>query len=77
MKIYTVSEAAKILRLGESSVYELVSQEKIGHFEVGPKGGGIRISQSDIDDYLASCRKEKKGGTPKKVSTPRLKHLKL
>ena len=77
MNLLTVPEVAAVLRLGESTVYELVSKGKIPRFEIGPKNGGIRIDQDDLNAYLASCRKEKKDETPQKVSRPRLKHIKV
>lgn len=77
MKLLTVSEVAEILRLGESTVYELVSKGKIAGFRIGPASGGIRIAQDDLDAYLTSSRIDHKGETPRKVSRPRLKHIKV
>jgi len=79
MTLLTVSEVAKLLRLGESTVYELIAKGKIGAFRIGPANGGIRISQDDLDAYLASSRveAEDEGTTPRPVSRPRLKHIKI
>ncbi len=77
MKLLTVSEVADILRLGESTVYQLLSKGEIAGFRIGPTHGGIRVSQNDLDLYLNSCRMDKKGEKPQTVSRPRLKHIKI
>ena len=76
MQLLKVSEVAEILRLGESTVYDLVSKGKIAGFRIGLANGGIRIAQEDLDRYLASSRIEQKGETPRKASRPRLRHIK-
>ncbi len=77
MTLLTIKEVAKILRLAESTVYQMVSKGKITGFRIGPTHGGIRVSQSDLDLYLASCKMEEKDEKPPKVSRPRLKHIKI
>ena len=76
MKLMTVAEVAELLRLGESTVYALLDQGKIAGFRIGPRSGGIRISEDDVWRYLESCRVGPKEQTPKAPSR-RLKHIKL
>jgi excisionase family DNA binding protein len=51
-KLYDVKAAAPLLSLSESSVYSLCARHLIRHIRVGAGGGGIRIPESAIAEYL-------------------------
>lgn len=70
-----VSEVAKRLQVSKSMVYALVDNGKLVAHRVGLGRGTIRISETDLNDYLDSCRVQKQERNP--ASKPRLKHLKL
>lgn len=56
MKFYTVAEIAELLRLSQSQVYGLIEEGKLrAHRFTRRRNGAIRISQAQLDDYLASC----------------------
>lgn len=75
MKLLTVTEAAEYLRLGESTVYQLLSDGLIAGFRVGPRKGGIRISEADLLAYLDSCRIEGPKERPSPSQKVKLRHL--
>jgi len=74
--LLTVREVAEILRVSPSLVYQLVEARKLACHRIGNRQGAIRISASDVDDYLAQCRHDRQDEVPK-PPRPRLKHLKL
>jgi excisionase family DNA binding protein len=55
MNFFTVAEIAKMLKLSESQVYALIDDGllKCHRFTRG-RSGAIRVSQSQLDAYLAS-----------------------
>lgn len=53
MPIYTVKEAASLLRLSVASVYALCAAKKLRHQRVGVGRGKILIPADAIDEYLA------------------------
>lgn len=57
----TVQQAAEKLKISTSLIYELCSTGKIAHARFGRQGkrGAIRISLKDLEDYQASCRRDK------------------
>jgi excisionase family DNA binding protein len=68
----TVAEAARILEVTTGVVYELCSKRLIGHHRVGAGRGQIRLTQADIDEYIARRRVEPVDATPREraESTP-------
>jgi excisionase family DNA binding protein len=54
--MYTLKEAAARIGISRPKLYQLVEQRKLSHYRVG---GKILFSDSDLDEYLASCRVEK------------------
>lgn len=56
-----VKEAAKRMGISESLVYDLCAAGVLPHVRIGRPGsrGCIRISQEDIDGYLASQKVER------------------
>ena len=74
--LLTVREVADMLRVSPSLIYQLVEAGKLASHRIGKRNGAIRISTTDLDDYLARCRNERQEQTSR-PSRPRLKHLKL
>jgi len=54
-QIYTVEEAAGILRMGESTLYRLI-QRKLVPYRILPTGRRC-LTQSDIDQILADAHR--------------------
>ena len=71
-----VQEVAKRLNCSVSTVYELVEAGKLAAYRIGLRRGSIRVTEEQIEAYLASCQ-----STPlePKPSSPRikLKHLRV
>lgn len=53
-RLYTVREAAGVLTISGSGMYDLVARSLIRHVRVSAGGGGIRIPESAVQEYLAS-----------------------
>lgn len=51
----TVREAAPLLHLGETAVYDLCASGQLPHSRVGPRKGKILISPAALEAYLESC----------------------
>jgi excisionase family DNA binding protein len=56
MKPLTVGEAAERLGVSESLVYRLCEDRKLPHVRIGCGRGTIRILESDLDEFIQSCR---------------------
>ncbi len=74
MKLLTVNDVAEILKASRSFVYDLLANRKIAYFTVG---GKRLVSEDDLLSYLDSQRVEPTEKKKKKVSRPKLKHIKL
>ncbi len=72
--LYTVAEAAALLRCSQSNIYSTVAMGKLHCFRVGAGRGGIRISEAHIEAYL---RSRETGGQapPAPRKHHKLKHL--
>ena len=51
----TVQEAAKVLRVSPSAVYDLCRIRSLPHLRVGTGRGVIRIAQADLETYLQNA----------------------
>jgi excisionase family DNA binding protein len=75
MKLYTIAEAAELLRISRTSCYRLVYS---GELAVHRVGGSLRISHDDLIAYLEFVRvatqKRSRKRTPPR---PKLRHLRL
>lgn len=58
MKLLKIYEAATRLSVSSRFVYRLVDEGKIASYRIG---SAVRISEEDLDIYLASRRLESKG----------------
>lgn len=73
MTMLTVREVAERIKLSPSAVYLLVERKQIAHHRLGGQRGAIRISEQDLETYLAICRVETQHETRPTVSRrPRL-----
>ena len=73
----TIRDVAGRLKCAASTVYQLVETGKLGAFRIGPNGGGIRISEQQLEEYLESCRVAPQERIARKPPRPRLKHIRL
>lgn len=75
----TVREVADRLRVSASSVYLVVESGRLAHHRIGARRGAIRISEDDLEAYLAQCRREPTTHTPAPapVARPKPKHIKV
>lgn len=53
--LLTIREAAALLRLSESTIRNAVRLGQLRAFRFGIRGGTIRISPADLDDYVAGA----------------------
>jgi excisionase family DNA binding protein len=53
---YTITELVSSLKLSRSALYELVATGQLRAHRIGPHGGGIRVSQTDLERFLAGSR---------------------
>ena len=61
--LYTPAEAADLLKIGKTKLYEEKAYGRIKHVKIGR---ALRFARSDLEDYIALCRKETE--TKKKYS---------
>ena len=75
-KLYTPSEVAEILRISRSLVYDLIQEGTIAIHRISRgKRGPVRISEDDLQEYLAGCRIGTKVST--RTSSRKLKHIRV
>jgi excisionase family DNA binding protein len=73
----TVQDVALRLNCAASTVYLLVESGKLEAFRIGPNGGGIRVSEEQLQQYLDDCRSVPATRAIRRRSRPKLKHIKL
>lgn len=52
IKLYTVPEIARMLRISKTTAYELVYTGQIKAVKVSPKGRSLRVTDSALEAYL-------------------------
>jgi len=78
MKLYSVSEAATLLRLSENTVYTLCKRRKIRHERHGLGRGKILIPEDAIAEYRLSVTVGLAAApAPSAAPEVKLKHLSL
>ena len=50
--LLTVEEAARLLRIGRGTAYEMVRQGQLPHVRLGPAGRIIRIPRFGLEEWL-------------------------
>ena len=73
----TVSAVAERLSVSASLVYQMIESGKLAHHRIGTGRGTIRISETDLESYLAECHHELQPPTAKSSCKSRLKHIRL
>ncbi len=76
MNLLTVKDVAERLNVSPSLIYQLVESGKLSVHRIGTGRGTIRVSQSDLESYLAACHTETRSPSPVLRKT-RLKHIHL
>lgn len=71
--LLTVHDVAKRMSVSESLVYQLVESGRLPCHRLGNGRGTIRVSEIDLESYLAECREAPGPKAPK----PRMRHAKL
>ncbi len=60
----TVADAARLLEVSPSTVYELCRRGDIPHYRIGLGRGRIRIDPAQLREFLDRCRREGRGPGP-------------
>ncbi len=74
--LLTVKEVSTMLRVSPSLVYGLVDSGKLSCFRIGKGRGAIRISQSDLENFLINSQ-QSPPAPQDQLRHPKLRHLKL
>ena len=74
-RLMTVSEVAEALRVGRSTVYQMIDKKVLPIHRVGTGRGTIRVSAGDLEGYLRGCRSAPEAKKPRRTPTTKLKHL--
>jgi excisionase family DNA binding protein len=53
----TVKQVADRLSVSATCVYQLLTSGKLPHHRIGLGRGTIRVSETDLSDYVDACRK--------------------
>lgn len=71
-----VKQVAERLNLSESKVYEMVERGDLPHHRFG---GAIRVSESQIAEYLEETKRERRAEQSRKIHLrrPQLRHIKI
>ncbi len=64
-KSLSAQEAAQILHVSKSSIYELIRRGEINSYKIGRK---VRFTQDDVDAYIARSRHEQSVQRVKRIS---------
>lgn len=64
MKLLTVKEAAGMLKLSKSLVYEMVEAGELPHIKIR---SAIRFVEADLDAYISENRVESNGRKPQRA----------
>lgn len=71
-----VREVAERLRVSATCVYQLIEQGKLACHRIGIGRGAIRVSEGDLEEFIAGCRNDRNAGARMPPHPIRLKHLK-
>ena len=74
MKLLTVKEAAGMLKLSKSLVYEMVEAGELPHIKIR---SAIRFVEADLDVFISENRVEGMKQERKPAHRPKLRHIKL
>lgn len=54
--LMTVQQAAERLGIGRDSIYQEIQSGRLTCIKLGPKGGKVRLTESDLAAYIERCR---------------------
>jgi excisionase family DNA binding protein len=75
MGLLTVRDVAERLAICASLVYDLIAARQIAFHRIGKgRGGSIRISETDLNDYLDRCRTDRQE-PQRQAPSRKLKHI--
>ncbi|MFW6114628.1 MAG: helix-turn-helix domain-containing protein [bacterium] len=57
-RLLSPREVAQALSVSRSLVYRLIDTGKMPYHRIGERRGAIRVSEDDLADFLATCRRE-------------------
>lgn len=78
LELLTVAEAARLLKISRSLVYQLIESGRLVVHRLGCGRGALRLKKSDVIDYVDGCRDAACGPARSPVRKPSsLRHLKL
>lgn len=78
LSLFTVREAASLLRVSKSLVYGLVESGRLSASRLGKGRGAIRITKADLISYIEDNRTEASGATTRQPRRrEKLKHIRL
>lgn len=60
-KLYTIKEAAEILRVTPRSVFRFIQPEYKNQLKASKVGGTWRITEKDLNDFISNYTKNGKG----------------
>lgn len=66
-KLLTVLQVSQRLDMSRSFIYQELSSGRLEHYQLGKLKGRIRVSESQLTDYLESFRKSSQRYTHKKI----------
>lgn len=58
----TVKQTAEYLNISPSIVYRLCITRRLSHYKFGEGGGAIRISRTELIEFVQRCRVEERNG---------------
>lgn len=76
MKLYTVGEISELLNCSIANTYSLLEKKELGCIRVGATGGGIRVSDVQLEAFL-EARRELPGRDAQFSDTNPVKQIKL
>ena len=76
--LLTVKQLAERLSLSTSRVYSRINQGKLSHHRIGNERGAIRVSEDDLNRFLAATHQLASDDDCRKpAARPKLKHVHL
>ena len=69
--LLTAREVAVLLKVSQTTVYDMASSGQLPYVRVGVKGGRYRFQQADIEAYLSGNRVASKPAPQRRRSQPR------
>lgn len=75
-RLLTIKEVAQFLGCSEANVYALITSGELPFIQIGIRKG-YRVDSWDLDAFLERRKTQSETPAPRKVPTPRLKHIRL